>query len=147
MGIGNPYMHDDAIGLEVASELRKRRLGETVVVYDYQAMDLSLLMYFKDASKIVLIDALKAGEIPGTVSKYSVPVSKEQLPNLPSHHEMQLYEIVDLARQTGVLECPIVIVGVEPKDCSPGEGLSFEVNEALPKAINAVLKELNLPGE
>ncbi len=110
-------------------------------------MDLSLLEYFKEASKIVLVDALKTGEIPGTVSKYSIPDSKNPLPNLPSHHEMQLYEIVDLARQTGILGCPIVIVGIEPKDCTPGEGLSAEVKEALPKAINVVLKELNLPGE
>ena len=28
LGIGNHYMHDDAIGIEVAAELRKRSLGE-----------------------------------------------------------------------------------------------------------------------
>ena len=140
-------MHDDAIGIEVAVELRKRSLGESTVVYDYQAMDLSILMYFKEASKIVLVDALKAGEIPGTVSKYSIPEAKNPLPNLPNNHEMQLYEIVDLARQTGVLRCPIMIIGIEPKDCTPGEGLSEEVKQALPKAINEIIKELNLPGE
>ena len=56
-------------------------------------------------------------------------------------------KLLNCARQTGVLKCPIVIVGVEPKDCTPGEGLSVEVNEALPKAINAVLEELTLSGE
>ena len=140
-------MHDDAIGMEVAAELRKLSLGEKVVVYESQTMDLSLLMYFKEASKVVLVDALNAGEIPGTVSRFSITDPKNPLPNLPSLHEMQLYEIVDLASQTGVLRCPIVIVGIEPKDCTPGEGLSTEVKEALPKAINAVLKELNLSGE
>jgi hydrogenase maturation protease len=147
LGIGNPYMHDDAVGMAVAAELRKRDLGEKTVVYDYQAMDLSLLMYFKDCSKIVLVDAFTTGGIPGTVSAYSIRGPKNSLPNLPNQHELQLHEIVDVAGETGILSCQVVVVGIEPKDCSPGEGLSDEVKEALPRAINAVMNELNQPGE
>jgi hydrogenase maturation protease len=147
LGIGNPYMHDDAIGIEVVAELRKRELDEKILVFEYRTLDLSLLTYFKNSSKIVLVDALKSGQVPGTVSKYSVSDSKNPMSTLPNLHGLQLYDVVDLASQTGVLSCPIVVVGIEPKDCTPGEGLSDEVKGALPKVINVVMNELlNQPG-
>jgi Ni,Fe-hydrogenase maturation factor len=44
---------------------------------------------------------------------------------------------------SGILSCPVVIVDVEPKDDSLGIGLSSEVEAALPKVIEAVIKELS----
>jgi hydrogenase maturation protease len=145
LGIGNPYMHDDAIGPRVVDELRKLNVSDKVLVFDYGSLDLALLAYFKNSSKIVIIDALKAGVNPGTVSKYIVSSLDDSKTSAPNLHELELHDIVDLASQTGVM-CPIVVVGVEPKDCSPGEGLSAEVGKSLPNVINDVLIELNQPG-
>jgi Ni,Fe-hydrogenase maturation factor len=49
-----------------------------------------------------------------------------------------------IAMMTGVLKCPVSIVGVEPKDVSLGEGLSQELISALPGAVRKVLKELGM---
>lgn len=59
IGLGNVFMRDDGIGIQVARELRRHNLGKGVLVYDYQEMDLSLLEYFQGASKVVVVDALK----------------------------------------------------------------------------------------
>jgi hydrogenase maturation protease len=147
LGLGNPYMHDDGVGVEVANDLRKKNLGDKVLVYDYRAIDLSLLSYIDQSSKIIVVDALRVGEVPGTVSKYSVSKAKSPLQNLPNLHELRLHDIVDLATQSSPLSRPLVVVGIEPKDCTPGEGLSDEVKIALPKATYRVLEELNLHGE
>ena len=146
LGIGNSYMHDDAIGPRVLEELRKLKVSDKVLLFDYRSLDLALLGYFKDSSRIVIVDALKAGMDPGTVSKYVVSSTNDSSSNTPGLHELELHDIVDLASQTGVT-CPIVVVGVEPKDCSLGEGLSAEVEESLPNVINEVLIELNQLGD
>lgn len=145
IGIGNPYMRDDGIGIQVVNELRKLNLGDEVLVYDYQAMDLSLLLCFEKASKVIIVDALKSGSPPGAVSKYSVTKNEEgPLLRLPNLHELQLYDIVDLASQTGILPFPLIVIGIEPKDCTIGEGLTDEVAAAVPKALSKVVEELRI---
>ena len=146
LGIGNFYMHDDAVGPHILGELRKLKISDKVLLFDYRSLDLALLAYFKDSSRIVIVDALRAGRDPGTVSKYLVSSPKDSKSKAPSLHELELDDIADLASQIGVM-CPIVVVGVEPKDCSPGEGLSAEVEESLPNVINEVLIELNQLGD
>lgn len=142
IGLGNPYMKDDGVGIRVAEELRRRSLGETIVVYDYQALDLSLLWQFKDAAKVVVVDALASGARPGSISTYSIRPTEGALETLPSLHALQLYDLFDLASQSGTLPCPVAIIGVEPRDCSPGEGLTEEVSASIPRLVDSVLREL-----
>lgn len=148
IGIGNPYMRDDGIGIQVASELQRMELGPRVLVYAYHSMDLTLLSFFQRASRIIIVDALKSGFQPGHVSKYEISENKRPLHELPNLHELQLFDIVDLARETGMLPPPssssnLVVVGIEPFDCRQGEGLTSKVSEALPTAISTVLQLLN----
>ncbi len=144
IGLGNVFMKDDGVGIQVARELKQHDLGKGVLVYDYQEMDLSLLRYFQGASKVVVVDALKSGKPPGTISKYSIATREGPLLQLPSLHGLQLYDMFDLANQAGLLSCPVIIVGVEPKDCSVGEEMTEELMDALPRAVDEVIKELRV---
>jgi len=145
IGLGNQYMRDDGIGLEVATELKRHDLGSQVLVYDYQALDLSLLWEFPGASKVIFVDAFKSGVTPGTISRHVITANKDPLIQMPSMHALQLYDVFDLASQAGLLSCPVIIIGVEPKDCSVGEGLTDELLAALPRLVDEVIKELGLP--
>ena len=89
-----------------------------------------------------MVDSVKGGKEPGIVSKFEFAPRKGDLHELPSLHSLELSDVLDLASSTGILTCPVVIVGVEPKDDSLGNGLSPEVEAAVPKAIEAVIKEL-----
>ena len=141
IGLGNPYMRDDGVGTLVAEELRRRELAG-VVVYDCQALDLSLLWQFRDASKVVVVDAVASGGVAGSISTYAIKPRGGSLLELPSLHSLQLFDLFDLAGQNGTLPCPVTIVGVEPKDCSPGEGLTEEVSAAIPRLVDSVIREL-----
>lgn len=142
IGLGNQYTRDDGVGLVAADELRKRDLPD-VTIYQYTALDLGLLWSFRKASKVVIVDALRSGASPGTIQTYSIAPRSEPLTKLPSLHTLQLYDLFDLARQTGQDLCPVVIVGIEPKDTGPGEGLTNEVVARLPDLVETVTKELN----
>jgi hydrogenase maturation protease len=139
VGIGNRYLRDDAIGIEVAEELAHHRLKENILVRSCQAADLSLLAQFSGATKIVLVDAFRSGALPGTVSRYAILPSRGSLDSIPGLHSLELRDMFDIATQSGLLTCPVTIIGVEPKDISPGEGLSPELARAVPKVLSAVV--------
>jgi hydrogenase maturation protease len=139
-------MGDDAIGFAVASELRKRRLGSGVEVYAFRDLDLSLIELLRGATAVVLIDALKSGRPPGAVSKYSV-ASRQDVPiELPSLHGLLIPDIVALAGGAGLLQCPITIIGVEPKNTSPGRSMSRELREAVGEVVNEAVAALDSAG-
>jgi len=136
VGLGNRFVHDDAVGIEVVGELRKRDLPSVELV-DYEEMDLSLLEEFGDASRLVIVDSMKSGTKPGTVSVFSV--AEGSVEALPSLHELELSDMVTLARKVGLLSCPVLIVGIEPAELTVGEGLSPRVRAAVPAAVETVL--------
>jgi formate dehydrogenase subunit gamma len=141
VGIGNRYLRDDGIGVQVADEL-VGSLGEKVLVRSCRSADISLLAQFAGASKVVLVDALKSGAHPGTVSRYTILPNKNPLTSVPGLHSLDLRDVFDIATQTGLLTCPVTIVGVEPKDISVGEGMSDELIQAIPRVLSAVIDEV-----
>lgn len=142
VGLGNAYMKDDGLGVRVADALKQRELGRHISVQTHSEMDLTIAQELQGASKLVVVDALRSGRKPGTVTKYTVTPRKSELSELPSLHSFSLHDVLDLAMSSGIITCPVVIIGVEPKDVSLGEGLSAEVESSLPEAIEAVIKEL-----
>jgi hydrogenase maturation protease len=135
-------MRDDGLGIRVAQELKKKTLGKNVSVEEHREMDLDVIQNLQDASKVIVVDAVRGGKRAGTVSKYALTPRKGDLTELPSLHSLKLSDILDLAVSSGILTCPVVVIGVEPKDDSPGIGLSPEVESALTKVIEAVIKEI-----
>ncbi len=133
-------MGDDGLGTMVADELEK--LAPYAIVDSCQTMDFSVLSRYRGASKIVVVDAVKAGDPPGTIAKYRIEPRETPLKSLPGQHALRIHDLFDFAREAGVLTCPLTIVGVEPRLCQPGEGLSDEVRGAIPGVIGVVLMEL-----
>ena len=142
IGLGNLYMRDDGIGIRVAKALKEKHPREDVSVHEHPEMDLTMIEKLQGASKVIVVDSVRGGKVPGTVSKYTLTRREDEARELPSLHSLKLHDILDLAMSTGTLTCPVVIIGVEPRDDSLGEGLSPEVELAMPKAIEAVIREL-----
>jgi len=142
LGLGNQYARDDGAGIAVARELQHRDLGKGVLVRTHQTFDLWLLSEYSEASRLIIIDSVKAGTRPGTVVEYEVTPRPGPLSSLPGLHSMKLHDLIDFASRTGLLSCPITVIGVEPKDCTVGEGLSPEVERAVPEAAARVADRL-----
>jgi len=138
LGLGNPYLGDDGVGIAVAKELQRRNLGEGTLVRAHQTFDLWLLSEYSGASRLIIVDAVMSGSAPGTVTEYEVAPRQGQLSSLPGLHSLELHDLVDFAGRMGLLSCPVTVIGIEPKDCKLGEGLSPEVEEAIPEVIAKV---------
>ena len=142
LGLGNQYLRDDGVGMAVARELQRRDLGEGVLVRTHQTFDLWLLSVYSEASRLIIIDSVKAGTRPGTVAEYVVTPRTGPLSSLPGLHSMKLHDLIDFASRTGLLSCPVTVIGIEPKDCGVGEGFSPEVERAVPEAATRVAEAL-----
>jgi len=145
VGLGNRYMKDDGVGLVVAEEL-KPAVGGAVAVLVRSSMDLGLLWELRGASLVVIVDAVRTGAQPGTVTALAATPSVAPLERLPGLHSLELLDVLDLARSARLDVPPLVLVGVEPSDCSPGEGLTDPVREAVPRLVAAVREKLGLTG-
>lgn len=142
VGIGNPLMGDDGFGIEMARSLRELHLGRGVLVLERQTMDIAVLDYAKRASRLVIVDAVRSGRPPGSVVRFIVSGHRSLSLRVPLSHEQRLYDLLTLARKSGMRVPPTVVVGVEPADCTPGNGLSAEVKRALPRALEKARDEV-----
>jgi hydrogenase maturation protease len=150
-GVGNVLLQDEGVGIHVIQRMKadakagfSRGSGDSFCRPDVDLITgdtsgLDLLEEFKGREKVIIIDAAQTTDPPGTLYRLTpgdLPLFKtgETL----SVHHINLRDIVNLASflHQGLPE--IVIIAVNIKDMSPGEGLSEEVAEKIPDIIDHV---------
>jgi len=97
LGIGNPILGDDGVGLHIASELDG--LLDNVDARTTNMIDLNLLDTLSDYDRLFIIDAIQTeGSCIGTVRK--LPPGEGSL-HLFSSHGIHLFELLQLGRDLG----------------------------------------------
>ena len=143
LGVGNVLLKDEGVGVHVAQELQKKSLPAAVESHDGGVAGIGLLDFFPGASKVLLIDAAEMDLEAGAVVRFTPEevVGKVSGPRF-SAHDIGLLEVLELARALD--QCPpeVVIFGIQPKEISWGTDLSPEVRAAIPKVMEAVLREI-----
>ncbi|MBI5590351.1 MAG: hydrogenase maturation protease [Deltaproteobacteria bacterium] len=122
LGMGNPILSDDGVGLHVARALDGRFAGTDVRTS--ALIGLGLLDIVADYDQVFVIDAIQDGSrLPGTVVKLA---AGEGALHLFSSHGMHFFEILQLGKDAGIMVPEVagiygVVIGPE---CPFGEGLS-----------------------
>ena len=98
LGLGNPILSDDGVGLIVAERLKGRVGGVDVISTPLTGLHLLDLMVGYDA--LFLIDAMITTENPPGELKF-IPPDEISLPNLCSHG-FNLLEILKLGKKLGL---------------------------------------------
>jgi hydrogenase maturation protease len=148
IGIGNIMLADDAVGVRVIEGLREQALhdrhvlpSETQLV-DGGTLGMDLLKVVQEARGVVLVDAVRLGGPVGGVAVLhgdaivSVGGTSNGSPATP------VGELLAVARLMGWLPEPVAMVGIEVADLGFGMRLTPAVDEAIPRAMDAVLAEL-----
>lgn len=138
LGVGNPLMGDDGIGVELAHRLQERDYGPLVHVEEGGTLGMTLLPLLEDADTVILLDAVKTGARPGTV----VTRNRDELPRhfsrVISPHQIGMKEVLGAAQLCGTLPRIITLVGVEAGHTDFCQPMSAEVREAVPQALDLV---------
>ncbi len=142
IGFGNKYLSDDGIGPIVIEELEKIGFSkyENIEIIDLGTSGTDLIFHIKECPRIIIIDALDAGQDPGKVIKIKEEdiqqYCDEGLSSL-SLHDLNLADILKLSRALK-LKTDITIIGIKPLNIELGEGLSPEIEEKIPEIISLV---------
>ncbi len=141
IGVGNLLLRDEGIGIHVIQEMRKMGV-KNIDLLDCATAGLDLLHIIGKYEKIVIVDAVKGGNKPGTIYKLGIRDINFEKGEALSLHEVNLTKTLEIGEKLGLLPEKIVLIGVEPKDLGFGMELSEEVKKSLPFVIDTTLKEI-----
>ena len=147
IGLGNPLMGDDGLGLAALERLRSGpTLPESVELVDGGTWGLNLLHRIESAEQVLFLDAVNAGRAPGE----TVIMEREELPRLLgvklSPHQIDLREVLALAELRETLPKTMAALGLQPASVELRAGLSPAVAERLDTLVGAARDRLRAWG-
>jgi hydrogenase maturation protease len=142
IGLGNRYRGDDALGLEVAEQVR-RAAPPGVEVREEEGEPAALIELWVHGRRVFVVDAVATGAPPGTITRIDAH-TLASAPELARRgtHAFGLGEVIELARALGRLPDELVIYGVEGERFDTGAGLSRAARRAVGAVVEHVLEEL-----
>lgn len=138
VGLGHPDRGDDAAGLVAAEAVGALRLAGTTVVTSTTGL-LGVVDEIAGCDRLVVIDAIRSGALPGTVVQYDARRLPAAVRSSFSSHAMGLADEVAMLDNLGHLPAEVEVIGVELDDVSVGADLSEAVVLALPTVLAAVI--------
>lgn len=143
LGLGNPLMGDDGVGVEAVERLRGAfDLPDEVSLVDGGTWGMNLLPMIEVADRLILIDAIRTGATPGR----HIRLEREELPRYfalkISPHQIDLREVLALAEWRGTLPRSLVAFGIEPERVEMTHGLSPVVAEGIEELVERVVDHL-----
>jgi hydrogenase maturation protease len=131
LGLGNLLCRDEGLGIHALRLLEARRgahpeaIGkEPLELLDGGTLGLNLLPLVEEASHLLILDAVDAGQPPGTL----VELRRGEIPLLSgvklSEHQVTFQEVLGLASFRGRLPEHLHLIGAQPLDLSLGTELS-----------------------
>ncbi len=148
MGLGNTLNCDEGLGVQLVKQLDAQLKSPSSVEFlDGGVLGLNLLPIVEDCSHLLVLDAIDAGEIPGTV----IELRRDEIPLYAgvklSQHQITFQEVLGLANIRGYLPEHLHMIGIQPADLSVGVEISSVVVDAFPEALkraHLLLKEWGL---
>jgi hydrogenase maturation protease len=149
LGLGNPILTDDGVGVHVAQKLSKLiPEGKEIDIDEVSVGGLTLMESMIGYQRVILIDAMYGGSTkPGDIRRMDLNDLREISPtqHSASPHDASLVTAIETGRRMGFpLPKDIIIyaIGVENiHDFS--EEPTPEVAAAIPMVAAAILEEIN----
>jgi hydrogenase maturation protease len=147
LGVGNVLLTDEGVGVRVVHELMARYdFPPNVKVVDGGVLGLALAGTMMDAQRVIVVDAVRGGEEPGSVYRFPWEARPEHIHYKDSLHQIDLMETMALLPLMGTPP-EVVVIGVEFDDIDHyGLELTPQVEKAVEPLIEQVLLELERLG-
>lgn len=158
IGLGNPILTDDGVGVKVAYEVEKAIVAgsqnansaDDIDVIEVSAGGLRLMEQMIGYDRLVLIDAFSAPGVPqpGKIHRLTYEDLRDISPtqHSTSAHDTSFVTALEMGRAIGLkLPTEISIYGIEVENLHEfGDEPTPAVAAAIPEAAAAVLAELQL---
>jgi hydrogenase maturation protease len=142
IGLGNEERGDDGSGLEVVRALRPRLAGRARFE-ECTSEGIALLELWRDADRVLVVDAVVSGGVPGTVLRFEAGDGfSPGVRSATSTHGLSLAEAVALGRGLGCLPRHLVVYGIEVDNLAIGAGLSAPVARGVREVTDRIVAEI-----
>lgn len=147
LGLGNLLCGDDGLGPAAVSILtRTFEVPDGVRVLDGGTLGLSLLPYIEDAQHVLLVDAVRVDQPPGSLVRLEgdevAPAVRDRL----SVHQIGVADLLDGARWLGRYPAHLTLLGLVPETLELGLERSAVVDAGLPALIERIVSEIGALG-
>ncbi len=143
IGLGNPLMGDDGLGLVALERLRREyAIPADVELVDGGTWGMNLLPVIEDAGRVILIDAIDVGTAPGSPVRLERARLPRYLATKISPHQVDLRDVLGLAELRGTLPSDTIAVGLQPKRIALGNQLSDVLACRVDDLVALVVREL-----
>lgn len=142
LGLGNMVRSDDGVGIHALQRLKSDlRINNEVLVLDGGTLGLDLLAYVSGARRLLVLDAVDVGALPGTI----VRINAQELESLPGAGSVHLLGLTDLLAALRITAQPIeevILLGVQPENTEWGLSLSPPVAAAVDKLVHTAVAQV-----
>jgi hydrogenase maturation protease len=148
LGIGNILLRDEGVGVRVIERLQQMDLPSSVEVVDGGTSGADLLDVLSEREKVIVVDAIDTGgtDYADMQPGETIRLEADQLapPDTPdiSLHDLGIGETIQMTKMLNCAPDSVVIIGVKPKDLTPGLELSSTIEQVIPMIIKQVLKDI-----
>lgn len=143
LGVGNPILSDDGVGIHIARRLRELDLPG-VSVEELAASGLELLDMVIGYDELVIVDSIKTeGGRPGDFYELEEKDFEKSIHG-SSPHGINIATALALGRKIVPEKMPkrVLFIAVEADDVvNVSEKLTDKVQEAVPRVIDRIVKE------
>lgn len=144
IGVGNPVISDDGLGLAAARLVRQQLGGQSgVAVAEVHNGGLELMEAMAGYDRAFVVDATVSGGVPGTIYRLGID-DVATTRNTSTTHNGSLATALELGRLSGVkLPSLVRFWAVEAGDVTTfREGLTAEVERAVPLVAGEIINQL-----
>jgi hydrogenase maturation protease len=144
IGLGNEMLSDDGLGIKVVRELKNRLHDPSVVFEELSVGGLQLFDHLIGTDECIIVDAIMTGVQPaGTMVRFVQTADREPV-KLTSSHQIDLGQILGLARFMGApLPKRLTVYGIEADDITTfREQCTSQVSQAIPKLVEAICDDV-----
>jgi hydrogenase maturation protease len=149
LGLGNILLQDEGVGVRVVQQLRHDYICQAEVeIMDGGTAGMALYEHIIGRSHLVVIDAVRSGNPPGTI----LMLENEEVPvflnNRISPHQLALSDILAVLQIAGERLPEVILLGIEPARLETGVGLSATVSSQLDTLLQITtetLQEIGYP--
>ena len=139
LGIGNELLGDEGVGVHAARLLREEGLSPKTKILEVGTAILDALPDLEQADRVIILDAMKDDQPPGTVYKISLDHCSGTT-CIAGMHGFDIFRVMALAGRS--TPPPVMVFGVEPLEIGWSLELSTPVTESIPHLLDAVRAEL-----
>lgn len=140
-------LRDEGVGVSVINMLKSGFVfTPPIPLLDGGTLGFSLINEIQDCAKLIIIDAVRTGEPPGTLYRFTRGDIETKISHVLSAHDIGFMEVLEQWQLSGVSP-EVVLFGIEPEDISSwGTELTATVQAKVPRLVELVLQELHNSG-